>query len=320
MTQATQPIDVAVGVLIRSDGAFLIAQRPEGKPMPGYWEFPGGKVEPGESIFDALVREFIEELGITITVAHPWTQRVFVYPHATVRLHFWRATAWTGEPRSLEDQAFQWEHIAHIKTDPWLPGALPLKRWLQLPALYAISNVAEMGIAPFLQRLDTKLADGSLKMLQLREKTLDDMAFDHLFNEVQARTRTHNVRLLVNSDHPETYWHKADGVHCTSKLLMSSMHKPATAWCGASCHNATEVARAGELGFDFAVLGPVKATATHPDTQTLGWNDFRSQSAATNVPVYALGGLSFLDIPNAIVHGAQGIAGIRALWNEPLPI
>ncbi len=310
----TQPIDVAVGVLIHPDGTFLIAQRPKGKPMAGYWEFPGGKVEPGESIFDALVREFVEELGITITEAHPWAQRVFVYPHATVRLHFWRATAWTGEPRSLEGQAFQWEQVNDIKTDPWLPGALPLKRWLQLPAIYAISNAAEMGIQAFLQRLDARLADGSLKMLQLREKALDTPAFDQLFNEVHARTQEHGVRLLINSDHREHYWYKANGVHCTSKLLMSSSRKPDTEWCGASCHDASEIARAGELDFDFSVLGPVNATATHPNTTPFGWTGFRIESAANKIPIYAIGGLKLTDVAEALGVGAQGIAAIGAIW------
>ena len=126
------PTEVAVGVLIRPDGSFLIAQRPAGKPMAGYWEFPGGKLEPGESVFEALRREFIEELGLTITQAVPWAQRVVVYPHATVRLHFWRAYAWQGEPQSLEGQAWCWEHIDALTAEPWLAGALPLRRWLAL--------------------------------------------------------------------------------------------------------------------------------------------------------------------------------------------
>src|SRR6266446_6412302 len=106
-----KPIDVAVGVLIRPDGSFLIARRPPGKPMDGYWEFPGGKIEPGESIFDALRRELREELGITITKAVPWAQRIHTYSHATVRLHYWRILAWIGEARPLEGQEFTWERI-----------------------------------------------------------------------------------------------------------------------------------------------------------------------------------------------------------------
>ena len=103
------PVDVAVAVLIRSDGKALLAQRPVSKVYPGYWEFPGGKVEPGEPVRDALRREIREELGIEVERAHPWIMRVFVYPHATVRLHFYRVYAWRGEPRALEHQAIAWQ-------------------------------------------------------------------------------------------------------------------------------------------------------------------------------------------------------------------
>jgi 8-oxo-dGTP diphosphatase len=103
------PVDVAVAVLIRPDGAALLARRPESKVYSGYWEFPGGKVEPGEPVSDALRREIREELGVEIERAYPWITRVFVYPHATVRLHFHRVTAWRGEPRALEHQAIAWQ-------------------------------------------------------------------------------------------------------------------------------------------------------------------------------------------------------------------
>jgi 8-oxo-dGTP diphosphatase len=310
-----KPVDVAVGVLIRPDGSFLIAQRPPGKPMAGYWEFPGGKVEPGESIFDALRREFKEELGITITKAHPWAQRLFVYPHATVNLHYWRVFVWVGAPRALEAQAFDWDYIDVVRTEPWLPGALPLKRWLQLPKVYAISNAAEMGISNFLKRLDQRLEAKTLQLLQLREKTIGGSAFAKLFAEVRARAREHRVRLLVNSDHPETYWSQADGVHCTSRMLMAALSKPDCEWCAASCHDAAEIARAGELDFDFTVLGPVKPTATHRGANELGWEGFSSNAASTRIPVYALGGLGLADLPQAISHGAQGIAAMRAGWS-----
>ena len=102
--------EVAAAVIERPDGLFLLACRPEGKPYPGYWEFPGGKIEPGESPREALVRELREELGIETREAWPWITRRYEYTHATVRLHFFRVTAWDGEPQSLEDQAIAWQH------------------------------------------------------------------------------------------------------------------------------------------------------------------------------------------------------------------
>ena len=122
------PVDVAVGVLMRPDGDVLLGQRPEGKPYAGYWESPGGKVEAGEAILDALKREFVEELGIQIRQAEPWCGVEHVYPHAHVRLHFYICREWTGEPQSLEGQAFAWQ--GKVGVSPLLPATIPLLEWL----------------------------------------------------------------------------------------------------------------------------------------------------------------------------------------------
>lgn len=123
------PIDVAVGILIEPNGNVLLAQRPEGKPYAGYWEFPGGKVEPGEPIVDALKREFVEELGVKIVSAAPWCCVEYVYPHAHVRLHFYLCRHWEGQPQSLEGQAFAWQGA--VKLEPLLPATIPLIHWLE---------------------------------------------------------------------------------------------------------------------------------------------------------------------------------------------
>lgn len=122
------PIDVAVGVLMQPNGDVLLAQRPEGKPYAGYWEFPGGKVESGEAIFDALKREFVEELGIDIVSATAWCCVAYRYPHAHVRLHFYLSREWLGEPQSLEEQAFAWQ--GRVDVAPLLPATIPLMAWL----------------------------------------------------------------------------------------------------------------------------------------------------------------------------------------------
>jgi 8-oxo-dGTP diphosphatase len=122
------PVDVAVGILMKPNGDVLLARRPEGKPYAGYWEFPGGKVEPGESIFHALKREFVEELGVQLETAEPWCGVEHVYPHAHVRLHFYISRAWRGEPQSLEGQALAWQ--GHVGVEPLLPATIPLLEWL----------------------------------------------------------------------------------------------------------------------------------------------------------------------------------------------
>jgi 8-oxo-dGTP diphosphatase len=122
------PIDVAVGILMKENGDVLLGQRPEGKPYAGYWEFPGGKVESGETIIDALKREFVEELGVKVISAEPWCGVEHVYPHAHVRLHFYISKDWQGEPQSLENQAFAWQGCVGV--EPLLPATVPLIEWL----------------------------------------------------------------------------------------------------------------------------------------------------------------------------------------------
>lgn len=130
MSMTTQrPLDVAVGILIRPNGDVLLGQRPSGKPYAGYWEFPGGKVEPGEAILAALQREFMEELGIEIVTAEPWCGVEHVYAHAHVRLHFYYSRNWRGDPQSLEGQAFAWQ--GHVAVTPLLPATIPLLESLE---------------------------------------------------------------------------------------------------------------------------------------------------------------------------------------------
>ena len=128
MMEHSPPIDVAVGILMKPNGDVLLGQRPEGKPYAGYWEFPGGKVDAGESILDALKREFMEELGIEIITAEAWCGVQHVYEHAHVRLHFYISHAWRGEPQSLENQAFAWQ--GSVGVSPLLPATIPLLEWI----------------------------------------------------------------------------------------------------------------------------------------------------------------------------------------------
>ena len=123
MTAQAAPIDVAVGILLKPNGDVLLACRPEGKPYAGYWEFPGGKVEAGESVIDALKREFEEEIGVRIVSAEPWCGVAHVYAHAHVRLHFYISRHWQGEPQSLEGQALAWQ--GSVVVTPVLPATIP---------------------------------------------------------------------------------------------------------------------------------------------------------------------------------------------------
>jgi 8-oxo-dGTP diphosphatase len=121
-------VEVAVGVLTRSDGAFLLTSRPEGKPYAGYWEFPGGKLEAGESVEQALRRELQEELGIDIGEVQPWRTEMIDYPHALVRLHFCKVFQWIGELQMREAQTFSWQNLP-VQVGPVLPGTIPVLDW-----------------------------------------------------------------------------------------------------------------------------------------------------------------------------------------------
>ena len=171
----TQVTDVVAAVMLRGDPAapeFLLAQRPPGKVYAGYWEFPGGKVEPGETARTALVRELQEELGITVEQAWPWVCCEFSYPHATVRLRFFRVHAWHGEPSAIEHSGLIWLPAgATASVAPILPANDPILRALALPSLYALSNAEESGVAAELERLQHALANG-LRLFQVRDKTL----------------------------------------------------------------------------------------------------------------------------------------------------
>ncbi|MGB7306096.1 MAG: Nudix family hydrolase [Burkholderiaceae bacterium] len=311
-------IDVAVGVISRHDGQVLLAQRPPGKPYAGWWEFPGGKLEAGECVHQALARELSEELGLQVHRSSAWLVREHTYEHARVRLHFRRVTDFSGEPQSREGQAFTWSFPGEATVEPLLPATVPLMRLLSLPALYAISGVYLNGPDAFLDQLDTALIRGQI-MVQLREPKLSATQFASVFDQTHDLCRQHGAILLVNSCHPASYWERADGVHLRSED-MASLPGRATGdirrleWIGASCHNLTEVQHAVRIGADFVTLSPVKPTRSHPGAEPIGWPGFTSLVEHSAAPAYALGGLVRADLSDARAAGAHGIAMIRGVF------
>ncbi len=315
MPQVNKIVEVAAAVLQKPDGTFLLAQRPADKIWAGYWEFPGGKTEPGETPRHALVRELREELGIDTETAYPWITRIFAYPHATVRLSFFRVTKWRGEPHPHEGQQFAWQRPATPAVSPMLPANAPVLRALELPPLYAISNVKELGVEVFMTRLESALHSG-LRLIQLREKEMSRADLHALALHMLPLLRKHGARLLLNADVELAQEIGADGVQLTAAQLSSMQTRPDVAWCAASCHSAGELRRAEELGCDFAVLSPVLPTLSHPGEPTLGWERFGEILQGSTIPVYALGGLYLSDMEYAWQHGAHGVALLRQAWPE----
>lgn len=309
--------EVAAAVLLREDGSFLLGRRPAGTFYAGYWEFPGGKVEPGETPLDALVRELQEELGIQVEQAEPWLTREHRYEHAHVRLHFFRVRRWQGELRDLQHDALSWQPPGAVTVAPLLPANAPILAALGLPDFYAITQAARLGVAGQLAALEAALKRG-LRLVQLREPALTFAERKELSHFSVELCRAYGARLLVNGDADLAQACGADGLHLPSRQLMALTQRPDFPLVAASCHDAGELAQAVRLGLDFVVLGPVRETASHPGQPGLGWAAFSGLLKGMPLPVYALGGLGWADLAAARQAGAHGVAAVRAAW-ETLP-
>lgn len=300
---------------MRADGRFLLAQRPAGKVYGGYWEFPGGKLEPGEPPAEALARELHEELGLDVERATPWITRVYAYPHGTVRLRFFRVRRWRGEPHGREGQAFSWQRLEAITVAPMLPANAPVLRALGLPTEYALSNAGEVGDEAFVAALGRRLAQG-LRLVQLRERTMPRERLAPLAATVVSMVRGAGGIVLVNADEALAREAGAHGVHLTAARLAAIDARPAFEWVGASVHTSAELRRAERLGVDLAVLGPVHPTPTHSGALPLGWDGFERIARDAAIPVFAIGGLAATDLERAWTHGAHGVAMIRGAWGR----
>jgi 8-oxo-dGTP diphosphatase len=308
-------VDVVAAVIERSDGSFLLAQRPAGKVYAGYWEFPGGKVEVGELFGDALARELNEELGIRVQRAFPWITRVHTYPHATVNLHFMRVTQWQGEPHPREGQALSWQRHPSLSVSPMLPANAPVLKALRLPTQMGITRAWETGVERSLTELRAALAKG-LRLVQVRERNLQAPAREEFAAQVvEAVLRVGGIA-VINGD-PSLAKALGAGQHLTSAELMTLSSRPDVEWCGASCHNATELAKARDLELDYVLLGPVHPTPSHPGAPELGWRAFADLARGFSLPVLALGGVRAMEFEEARSNGAHGIAMVRGAWMTP---
>jgi 8-oxo-dGTP diphosphatase len=308
-------VRVAAAVIVGPDGRVLLAQRPFGKAYAGYWEFPGGKLEPGESPRRALDRELSEELGIRVRRAAPWLVQRYRYPHAHVELHFFRVFEWDGEPVGHDGQAFAWQTPGSFEVEPLLPANTLVLRALALPPVYGITIAEELGEARFLAHAEAALADG-LRLIQMREKDWPVDRQRALARALVTLARPRGAKVLLNGVARRAREWGCDGVHLTSAALEAANARPAPddMLCAASCHTRAEIEKAGTLGLDFAVLGPVFPTPSHPHARTLGWERFASIAAEAPLPVFALGGLARGDLDVAIAHGAHGVALRRGAW------
>lgn len=311
-------IHVAVAAIVNQEGLVLIARRPLHVHQGGRWEFPGGKVEAGEDVLAALGRELHEELGIDVLQARPLIRIPHRYPDRQVLLDVWRVDDFAGHAHGREGQALRWVTVSALSDYEFPPPNRPIIAALRLPDRYLITP--EPGgpddWPSFLAHLEHSLRRG-VRLVQLRAKQLASAELHQLTPKVRELCRRHGARVLLNGAPELALALGMDGVQLSSKALMRVDQRPALPadmLVGASCHTAEELAHAGAIAADFALLSPVQATQSHPETIPLGWERFAQWTDECCIPVYALGGMTAEDIPTAWRHGGQGVAAIRGLW------
>lgn len=317
--------EAAVGVIQRDNGMVLLGERPAGKPWASYWEFPGGKIEFNETPVQALKRELQEELGITVTRCYPWLTRTYSYEAKydamgvlessakTVKLHFFIVTEWIGDPVGLENQLTSWQNPEKVNVGPMLPANAPILTGLSLSPIYAITNLKELGMPLFFERLKIALENG-LMMIQVRESQLSPQELRLFSEHVIELAAPFEAKIFINSDINIAQQLDASGVHLSSQKLMQMQAKPDGMLCGASCHNPAELSHAAALGLDYVMLSPVQATLSHLDAQPLGWDKFNQLINGYSLPVFALGGMRMEYLHTARQNGAHGVAMQRAVW------
>jgi 8-oxo-dGTP diphosphatase len=304
-------VHVVAGVMLDARGRVLLARRTEGRDLAGLWEFPGGKVDPGETPLQALARELEEELGIHVQAAEPLIAVPQQYRDKRILLDVYRVR-YAGKPHDREQQALAWAPPEKLRTYPMPPADRPVVAALTQPSCYLVTPDLGGSRAAFLAGISRALDEG-IRRIQLRVPSLAGAELEALAREVKQRCDTADAELLLNGD-VAIAARIGCGVHLRSAQLMQTPSRPLpdSLPVAASCHDAAELARAHEIGADFAVLGPVARTPGRGEP--IGWRGFAALREAVPMPIYGLGGLGRADLALARGHGAQGIAAIRGLW------
>jgi len=307
-------IEVAVAVIFASDGrSVLVSQRAQDAHLGGTWEFPGGKLEPGESPYQALQREVSEELGIEVLSATAILVLPYHYPEKEVLLHVFSVNQYRGHARSLENQPLRWVELAALRSEQFPAANLPIIRWLQLPEYYLITPDPGPDHQAYLQSLQQAMRQRPC-LLQFRAPCLSREAYHELAQQLLAVCQTEQRLMLVNCSVEQFETLPAAGLHLSAQRARQFQSRPIAAdrLLACSCHNEAELQQAVRLGADLVVLSLVQPSPSHPGAPVLGWDGFASLSAARPYPVYALGGLHLEDVARAQALGGKGIAAIRA--------
>lgn len=316
----TKLVHVAVGVIVNTDGNILIAKRPLDAHQGGLWEFPGGKVDAGETIQQALVRELREELAINVLFSQPLIQIRHHYPDKSVLLDVHKVTQFAGEPIGNEGQPIQWIEPGQLSNFEFPAANRPIISAISLPEKCLITG-AYHDQADFIARLNRALTLG-IDLVQLRIADFNLDFHGTLLAEALKSASRSNANLVINCSLAEFgrvqqyFSYKKLGLHLNHHHAVTIDERPVgqQVLFGVSCHNVDEIAQAQKIGADYLLLSPVLPTVSHPAATPLGWEKFKALAELANVPVYALGGVSDGHIETAQFYGAQGIASISAWW------
>jgi 8-oxo-dGTP diphosphatase len=303
-------VHVAAGVIRDSRGRILLARRTEGRDLAGAWEFPGGKVEKNEAVFDALKRELDEELGICVLKAVPLIKVPQHYAHKSIVLDVYEVTQFSGKPLGREKQALAWAPLAKLHAYPMPAADRPVVAALTQPALMAITPAFNGDKKRFLARIEKQLKAG-VGIVQLRSDLPMSLELRQLAADVRTLCLQHDAKCFINQ-HIDLARDLGCGVHLkSSQLHQSGIEKIISDMLtSAACHHKADLLRAQSINVDFALLSPVAKTTSHPDVEPIGWQGFAALRAEVSMPIFALGGLNVNDLRTARAHGAQGVAGI----------
>jgi 8-oxo-dGTP diphosphatase len=303
----TPVVDVAVCVVQTPDGRVLLAERTRRQVAAGFWEMPGGKIEPGEAPAQAAARELLEETGLTALGVMPWLSYEHQFPSKRLRLHFFRTRGWQGSPHGREGQRLAWvdPRVPHV--GPILPSNDRALFALGLPRTYRVADFGPRNSPDgFLAGVRHALSSGET-LIRVRITAVSPGQTAALLARVAALATAFPAASVLVSSTMDARRAGLAGVHATTSALRQLTARPPALRWAATCHNDSDVARAVSLGADFVVLSPILPDAERPRQAPIGWDGLRRTAAASPVGIYAHGGLTQADAQAAQQAGAAGL-------------